>query len=140
MSFLHSNVEVRLLDVTCPSFYSRFTISQLLFPIKDKDYIFNEMIKEYWEETLEYIKNALVIIVLGYCAPSSDAVVMKLLKSVYGDLDDRSNDEFSFINIEDEEVCLEKLKDFLYTVTMNIQKIFDSYTVLFSRYSVKVEF
>ena len=82
-----------------------------------------------------------MITVFGYGAPSSDVEAIKLFKSAWGALEDRSNEEFSFINIEDEETCIEKWKDFVYTHHYRYsQSFYDSYIAMFPRRSCQVEF
>lgn len=150
MAFLHGNVAVGYckechrvgsLDVECPDCHCRLSNPQLLFPIKNKDYTTNTMIRTYWEETLDYIKDASLITIFGYGAPASDVEAMKLLKSAWGNLEERSNEEFSFINVEPKEECLKKWKDFVYTHHYRYSNdLFNSYIGLFPRRSAEVEF
>ena len=150
MAFLHGNVALGYCpdcldygDVNndCPTCGKKFERSKLLFPIKNKDYNNHELIKGFWEGTQDYIRTASMITVFGYGAPSSDVEAIKLFKSAWGALEDRSNEEFSFINIEDEETCIEKWKDFVYTHHYRYsQNFYDSYIAMFPRRSCQVEF
>lgn len=123
-AFLHGNValgycpdclQYGTTDLRCPDCSKPFVKSNLLFPIKNKNYNDNELISGFWHDTQEYIKHASMITVFGYGAPTTDVEAIKLFKSAWGDLQDRSNEEFSFINIEDETTCIDKWKDFVYT-------------------------
>ncbi len=150
MSFLHGNValgycpdclQYGTTDLRCPDCSKPFVKSKLLFPIKNKNYNNNELISGFWHDTQEYIKHASMITVFGYGAPTSDVEAIKLFKSAWGDLQDRSNEEFSFINTEDETTCVDKWKDFVYTHHYRYtNNFFDSYIGLFPRRSTIVEF
>lgn len=150
MAFLHGNValgycpnclEYGTTDLRCPDCSKPFVKSKLLFPIKNKNYNDNELIRGFWHDTQEYIKHASMITVFGYGAPTTDVEAIKLFKSAWGNLQDRSNEEFSFINIEDETTCIEKWKDFVYTHHYRYSNnFFDSYIGLFPRRSTVVEF
>ena len=150
MAFLHGNVALGYcpdcldygdVDNHCPTCGKKFERSKLLFPIKNKDYNNHELIKGFWKGTQDYIRTASMITVFGYGAPSSDVEAIKLFKSAWGALEDRNNEEFSFINIEDEETCIEKWKDFVYTHHYRYsQSFYDSYIAMFPRRSCQVEF
>lgn len=123
-AFLHGNValgycpdclQYGTTDLRCPDCSKTFVKSNLLFPIKNKNYNDNELISGFWHDTQEYIKHASMITVFGYGAPTTDVEAIKLFKSAWGGLQDRSNEEFSFINIEDETTCIDKWNDFVYT-------------------------
>lgn len=149
-AFLHGNValgycpdclQYGTTDLRCPDCSKPFVKSNLLFPIKNKNYNDNELISGFWHDTQEYIKHASMITVFGYGAPTTDVEAIKLFKSAWGDLQDRSNEEFSFINIEDETTCIDKWKDFVYTHHYRYtNNFFESYIGLFPRRSTIVEF
>ncbi len=149
ITFLHGNValgycpnclEYGTIEMCCPVCSKPFVKSQLLFPIKNKNYNNDELIKGFWQITQEYIKNASMVTVFGYSAPKSDIAAIKLFKSAWGNLHNRSLEEFSFIDIENEKDYVEKWRGFVYNNHYRYSNsFFDSYIALFPRRSCQVE-
>ena len=149
MAFLHGNValgycpdclQYGTTDLRCPDCSKPFLKSKLLFPIKNKNYNDNVLISGFWHDTQEYIKQASMITVFGYGAPTTDVEAIKLFKSAWGEVEDRSLEEFEFINLESEEICLNKWKDFVHTHHYRYSNNFyDSYIGIFPRRSALVE-
>lgn len=149
LAFLHGNVAIGYcedclnygsINGKCSKCGKTFSPMQLLFPIKNKNYTENKIISAFWQETQNYIKEATMITVFGYGAPSTDTEAIKLFKDAWGDLDNRQLEEFQFINIEDEESCLNKWKQFVHSHHYRYSKdFFDSYIAMFPRRSDLVE-
>lgn len=149
ISFLHGNVamgycpdclEPGLIGGKCSYCSKPYTKSKLLYPIKTKNYNNDKMIYASWHDTQLYIKNATIVTVFGYSAPTTDSEAINLFKSAWGEIKDRRLEEFEFINLESEELCVKKWKDFVYTHHYRYSNSFyESYIGMFPRRSAIVE-
>ncbi len=61
-----------------------YTPSQLLYPIKTKDYNSDPEISSQWEFLKDVLKHALVVTIFGYGAPASDAAAIDILSQAWG--------------------------------------------------------
>lgn len=86
--FLHGNVEVGscnkhrtkgFLFQACSECGVQFQPSNLLYPIKRKDYAKDPLIKSEWDRLRKYLNNAYFVTVFGYSAPSADLEAKKVI-------------------------------------------------------------
>lgn len=102
-------------DIICPHCRTPFIPSRLLYPVANKDYDTDSFIRACWKDTETYIEHSYMLTIFGYSAPSSDIKAVSLLKKAWGDLESRQLEEVSIIDVINEDVMLNKWKDFIYT-------------------------
>lgn len=61
------------------------------------------------------LKNAYMVTIFGYSAPTSDAEAVAMLKQAWGSVDERKLEEIELIDIRDEEVVIESWNQFIHT-------------------------
>lgn len=122
--FLHGNVEVGYCadghmmgnnGISCSQCGKRLTPTKLLYPIGKKNYHLNEFISRQWTTLADVLKHAFMVTVFGYGAPISDASAVDLLKNAWGDIDDRSLEEFEIIDVRDEDDLTRTWSPFIHT-------------------------
>ena len=127
--FLHGNVGVcydtKLNRAYMFSHYdSNYKKSQLLYPIKNKDYTSNIMISESWKMLQNYLKSAYILTIYGYGAPKSDVSAIKLLKDAWGSNSNRQLEEIEIIDIADENNLTERWNQFIFDNHYRCKKSF----------------
>ena len=67
--------------------------TQLLFPVKHKNYYQDTIIKKQWESLQAYLDkskcNTHRVMIFGYSAPVSDVEALVMMKKAWGDIGDR---------------------------------------------------
>lgn len=123
VAFLHGNVAVGYcskdnimgnVGMTCRCGQTLKPTS-LLFPIKNKDYASDIAISKSWKQLKNALKNAYMVTIFGYSAPTSDAEAVAMLKQAWGSVDERKLEEIELIDIRDEEVVIESWNQFIHT-------------------------
>lgn len=94
---------------------SKYVPSQLLYPIKKKDYNKSDNIRNAWKILEEYLHNAAYVTIFGYNAPESDIEAKQLLINAWGDKEKRFMEEFEIIDIQEKETIYAKWKNFIHT-------------------------
>ncbi len=95
-----------LVGLECSMCGKMFTPSQLLYPIKQKNYSNNEYIKMQWDILKLSLKNAYILTIFGYSAPKTDVEALKMMKDAWGDPSHRELEEIEIIDIKSEdELC-----------------------------------
>lgn len=87
--FLHGNVGV-IYDPNkkAVSMHSRYDSNlgekcSLLFPVAQKDYTNNVVIKDSWAMVKEYLRRAYILTIFGYSAPKTDIEAVETLKEAW---------------------------------------------------------
>lgn len=123
VAFLHGNVAVGYcskdnimgnVGMTCRCGQTLKPTS-LLFPIKNKDYTSDIAISKSWKQLKYALKNAYMVTIFGYSAPTSDAEAVAMLKQAWGSVDERKLEEIELIDIRDEEAVIESWNQFIHT-------------------------
>lgn len=141
MGFCAKHREFGTTDAECPVCGEILPPTKLLFPIKEKDYTSDAYIKGCWDSIEVAIEESGTLTIFGYSAPSSDTGAVALLKKAWGNLDDRLLEEVSVIDIMEEDVMLEKWKDFIYSHHYRYRNnFFESYLGMFPRRSSEMIF
>lgn len=124
--FLHGNVAVGY-NVVCdkmgpagtyPKFDNGFyEPTRLLYPVKKKDYHKDLFIRRQWEILTGYLqsKTSVRVTIFGYSAPVTDVEALKMMKSAWGDIEDRYLEQFEVIDIRDREEVLDSWKGFIHS-------------------------
>lgn len=105
--FLHGNVMAGYCEkdkvsgpigFSCSRCKQPFVGTQLLFPVKKKDYQSSALIKRDWEAAEHYLEGCTMLTVFGYSAPTTDKEAIELLKKGWGDVEDRDMEQTEVIN------------------------------------------
>lgn len=122
--FLHGNVKVggcekdNVLGAKgnrCSKCKQLFKPSKLLYPISEKHYQRNSFISGQWDELSRHLKEAFMITIFGYGAPKSDVSAIALLKSAWGDVNNREMEQTEIIDIRSEEDLRNTWEPFIHT-------------------------
>ena len=85
----------------------------LLFPIEDKDYDTEEIIRNEWTLAKKYLSRAAAITIFGYGAPETDKKAVDLIKSSFAKSNTTYIAPFTIINLlKEKEKQLEKWSGF----------------------------
>lgn len=123
VAFLHGNVAVGYcskdnimgnVGMTCRCGQTLKPTS-LLFPIKNKDYTSDIAISKSWKQLKNALKNAYMVTIFGYSAPTSGAEAVAMLKQAWRSVDERKLEEIELIDIRDEEAVIESWNQFIHT-------------------------
>lgn len=101
-----------------------FSPSQLLYPIKKKDYNAGIFVKGEWESLKSHMKHAMILSIFGYGAPKSDVEAIKLMKEGWGDVKDRSMEETEIVDIRPEDDLRQNWDAFIHTHHYEIHNSF----------------
>ncbi|EPD99630.1 hypothetical protein [Capnocytophaga sp. oral taxon 336] len=121
--FLHGNVSIGLdknSGETGPAgMYSKktnayFEPTKLLYPIDKKDYSSDDYIKNVWKLLSKKLKEAKRVTVFGYSAPVSDVEAIDLLSNAWGKPEDRTDEQFEFIDVRSEDDIIKSWKRFIF--------------------------
>lgn len=133
IAFLHGNVAIGvcLTDKTfgsvkhyCPVCRNPLKPLQLLYPIKNKDYISDSFINNEWKVLQHNLSVAFIFTIFGYGAPASDVEAIKLLKNAWGDIEKRQFEQTEIIDIKQEDELVSSWKPFIHTHHYEIHKSF----------------
>lgn len=97
----------------------------LLYPIREKRYGAEPAIRSAWDLTRWAFENAFMVTIFGYGAPSSDAGAVALLKESWGDVEERSLEQFEIIDIRDDDDLRQTWKGFIHTHHYEVHSKFD---------------
>lgn len=106
--FLHGNVDIGVctehrskgfLEHRCSTCGQPLTPTQLLFPVKHKDYTTNSFIKNEWKEIQFFLDKAYLVTIFGYSAPATDVEAKELLLNTWKNNNTRELAEIEIINI-----------------------------------------
>lgn len=92
-----------------------YTPSQLLYPIKNKDYNSDPEIASQWEFLKDVLKHALVVTIFGYGAPASDAAAIDILSQAWGRPKVREFEQIEIIDIKNDETLRNNWARFIHT-------------------------
>lgn len=96
-----------------------FEPTQLLFPVKHKDYNKDSFIRSSWQmlqDRLDKEKcNTHNVTIFGYSAPVTDVEALSMMKSAWGDIYDRNLEQLEFIDIRKEKDVINSWSEFIHT-------------------------
>lgn len=106
--FLHGNVAIGICyhckvktkaNSLCPSCYNIVQPSDLLFPVRDKDYTKDPFIRGEWDAFREAIRTAYLVTIFGYSAPDTDAAAQEAMLEVWNENPYKTLAQFEIVDI-----------------------------------------
>ena len=146
--FLHGNVRIAM----CPDHAEKWGGEQekcsicsrslenvpLLYPIENKNYSKHPFISASWEAAREFFREAFVLTIFGYSAPTSDIEAVELLRQAWLERSDRKIEHIEVVDKEPSSVLYERWKTFLPTGHLKpIRNISQSWISMYPRRSVE---
>lgn len=122
--FLHGNVAVGYCEADrvkgingghCFRCGKPYKASQLLFPVKQKNYNSDPLTSAEWETLKARLRNAYMVTVFGYSAPKTDVEAISLLKEGWGRKEERNLEQIEIIDIRPEDDLLNSWEEFIHT-------------------------
>lgn len=99
----HKPAPVRPRGQLCPNCRKPMQENQLLFPVDQKNYSRSPFIAKNWELLQRNLEDAYLLTIFGYSAPATDVEAVDLLKSAWGDPNQRPQEEIEIIDIKSDE-------------------------------------
>lgn len=135
--FLHGNVFVGycqkdktsgFVNCACSKCSCRFEKTELLYPVKEKDYTQNDFIKREWEILQKYLEHAFMITIFGYSAPKTDVAAREAMFKVWGENKIRNFGEIQIIDIKPKDEVIDNWDEFFvrnhYSIIRDFQNSF----------------
>jgi hypothetical protein len=122
--YLHGNVAIGyclkhktkgMIGYTCGTCGQQYSPSRLLLPVTKKNYAQDDFIGAEWQTLKNYLKNAFMVSIFGYCAPTTDQEAIGLMKEAWGDIHERELEEIEIIDIKSDDELSETWSDFIHT-------------------------
>ncbi len=135
LAFLHGNVLVGycrdhrrggILDTYCPECGKPFDPAPLLYPVAHKNYAADPYILDNWKAIQNKLKRAYLVTIFGYSAPKTDVEAIALMKGAWGAVEERSLEDFEFIDICDEDSLIANWQEFIHSHHYQVHKDFFS--------------
>lgn len=147
--FLHGNVAmgycescagvVDFSEGFCPKCGKPLIRQPLLYPVKEKNYQFNQSISDAWHDFLIILKNCSILTIFGYGAPPSDAAAIDLMKAAFS-ATFRRYDSVEIIDVKSEKQLIEDWEPFIAPTNYHVEcytSLFDSFISKFPRRSIE---
>ncbi len=124
LSFLHGNVAIGFSvedqKAGPAGWYSKATSAQfvptkLLYPVAKKDYNTDEFTRREWERLTRELRSAKRMTIFGYGAPETDVEAVDLMKTAWGDPNQRNLEQIEIIDIQPQELVHERWNRFVHT-------------------------
>jgi hypothetical protein len=132
IAFLHGNVAVGccsnckilgfMYNKFCHKCLKPFSRMKLLYPVKQKDYSNDSVIKDQWTLFKHHLKHAYFLTIYGYSAPESDIDAKNIMLDIWKNNQTLKLAEVEIIDIKQEEELEEKWEDFFYSHHYSILK------------------
>lgn len=119
--FLHGNVymgvcqtdhQIGYLGTHCEKCFKPLEPIPLLYPISQKNYNDNPIIKDQWDKVTAYLEDCYFLTIFGYSAPKTDVEARKLLKQAWTSNESMEFSEIEIIDIKDEKKLSKNWSDF----------------------------
>lgn len=146
--FLHGNVRIGMCrehvgnwgdrQHRCPICSKPFDDVPLLYPVEEKKYSNDPYIKESWNAARYFLREAFVLTIFGYGAPTSDMDAVELLKSAWLERSNRKIEHIEVIDIASSSDLFRRWRDFAPTGHIEQRRSFeDSWMAMYPRRSVE---
>ena len=149
--FLHGNVRIGQCPThsglwgrrhaPCPKCGEPFKKIPLLYPVENKDYSDDPFVSDSWRSAKLLLRQALILTVFGYSAPTSDVAAVALLKSAWMAESARKMEHVEVIDIIREADLYERWEKFTPTGHLHTRQDFsDSWIAKWPRRSCEAVF
>lgn len=101
-----------------------FIGTQLLYPVKEKNYNSDPFIQGEWSALVGYLEHGYLLTIFGYGAPSSDIEAIELMHTAWGEPSERSLEEIEIIDVKPKDELLETWSPFIHTHHYEVQNAF----------------
>ncbi len=134
LAFLHGNVGVGFCEsdrisgpsnMRCGKCGNQFQRTRLLYPIRNKDYASDPFVSNEWQRLRRGFESAFMITIFGYSGPKTDEEALKTMKGAWGDVNDRSLEQTSFITLDSEDEIVATWEEFIHTHHYDINAEFN---------------
>ena len=131
--FLHGCVDVALCSsckvksnagIPCPKCSGKMEPSKLLFPVTDKDYDSDPVIREEWDALRHALDDAYFVTVFGYSAPVTDVAARSIMMNAFSSSRLREFSEVEIIDRRNRDGIEAAWEDFFFS---HHYGIFDSF-------------
>jgi len=121
--FLHGNVLVGVckkdncagyINNRCSVCGNKFSPSEILFPIKEKNYNKDSFIQSEWQALRSYLDNSFIFSIFGYSAPSTDVEAKELMKDAWTENKRKELNEIDIIDIREREEVEDNWDEFIF--------------------------
>lgn len=132
----YTNSVVHFDDAVCGVCKEPLEATPLLYPIAQKDYALNPVIKDEWKCLREFIEHSYYVTIFGYSAPESDTEAKKLMLEVWEENNTKELAQLEIIDIKPRSELYETWRDFIVRDHYSTKTdIFDSYLFRYPRRS-----
>ena len=123
VAYLHGNVRIGFCEkdriksrrgARCHLCDETLKPSRLLFPVEKKDYASAPFISAEWGLLHAALKNALVLTIFGYSAPTSDVEAIDSMSQAWGNLYSREMEQIELIDILSEKELIDRWERFVF--------------------------
>jgi len=124
LAFLHGSVAVGYCEndpikgpigQTCQRCGGEFKPASLFYPVSEKNYSNDEIIKFEWADMQTALRDAYLFSVFGYSAPKADAAAIELLQLAWGNPEKRNLEQTEIVDIRPENEIVESWKSFIHS-------------------------
>lgn len=133
LAFLHGNLRAGyceeddvqgLFGAACSHCGNPFKRTDLLYPVRHKNYADDPAIASQWELLKWALKGAFMITIFGYSGPKTDAEAIAAMSEAWGSPDDRRMEQTAFITLQDEDEVRDAWSDFILSHHYEVQSNF----------------
>ena len=120
--FLHGNVAVGFCEKDkrkgpfpgrCPKCHQPFQPTQLLYPVKDKNYSRRPLIWDEWQDLLDAMKVACILTIFGFGAPATDVEAVELMRTAWPAPQKQTAQWVELVNKTPRDELLDQWKTFI---------------------------
>jgi hypothetical protein len=124
LSFLHGNVAIGFAvedkKAGPAGWFSKatgaeFVPTRLLYPVTNKNYNADEFTRREWERLQRELQSAKRMTIFGYGAPDTDVEAVELMRTAWGDPNERNLEQIEIIDVQTQEVVRERWAKFIHT-------------------------
>ena len=120
--FLHGNVSIGVCldcrvvgpaNCACENCGHELQPSRLLYPVQDKDYVSDPFIEGEWHALRRNLRQAYIVTIVGYSAPSADAAAVELMQEVWDQNQTRELAQIEIVNTQSKDELFETWEPFI---------------------------
>ena len=115
LGYCMADREIGPKESLCSKCGNRYTPTQLLYPVHEKDYETDPQIASQWDTLKLALNHAFVVTVFGYSAPESDRAAIDAMSNAWGDPLRRHLEQFEIIDILPEDELVQRWRRFIHT-------------------------